>query len=133
MAFMPWNWLPVKFVYRSLHKAFLHNINNRTNIRPLHLANEIRRLTAATHYESADFPPNRRPSTENISEYQISTLKSCAPLPTFGFVSQWLSESGSPSDLDPLLRHPANPSTHHGMKAVFIMRKRTPRGRNMMR
>ncbi|KAL9594136.1 MAG: hypothetical protein Q9219_007199 [cf. Caloplaca sp. 3 TL-2023] len=107
MAFMPWNPSLVAQVSSTASTGFLQPIANRINIRPPALANEIRRLTLSS-------PTNTDPESPSLlarahsaaSHHPTPTLEPRSPpLPTFGFVAQWLSELSNPSKLTPLLRH----------------------------
>ncbi|KAL8707159.1 MAG: hypothetical protein Q9220_007771 [cf. Caloplaca sp. 1 TL-2023] len=115
MAYMPWNYAQIKSMYHSISKGFLQRIDDRINIRQPLLANEIRRV-AAERKEDADSPAVLEQARRNVKE-GATMQTSRSPLPTFGFVAQWLSEVGGPADLDPLLRHAdqfLRPSWHKG-------------------
>ncbi|KAL8951149.1 MAG: hypothetical protein Q9222_002856 [Ikaeria aurantiellina] len=115
MAFMPWNYAQIQSMYHSVSKGYLQRVDDRINIRPPLFANEIRRVAKASK-EDADSPSLLEQARKNV-EQAPPTQTSRAPLPTFGFVAQWLSEVGGPTDLDPLLRHAdqfLHPSWHKG-------------------
>lgn len=101
MAFMPWNYDLVKKVSSTAKIGFLEHLSDRTNIRPPEIANEIRRIASSgVDPESPTVVEEARKTAETQPRIEANS-----PLPTFGFLAQWLSEVEGPSELHPLLRH----------------------------
>lgn len=98
---MPWNFDLVQKVSSGAKIGFLEHLNDRTNIRSPEVANEIRRI-ASTGVDPES--PTVIEEARKAAETQPRS-DSNSPLPTFGFIAQWLSEVEGPSELDPLLRH----------------------------
>ncbi|KAL8837436.1 MAG: hypothetical protein Q9170_002520 [Blastenia crenularia] len=123
MAFMPWNPEVVKKVSSTAGTGFLQRIGDRTNIRPPGLANEIRRIANATSggAESPAIIEQAREATKNQPP-----IESKSPLPTFGFIAQWLSEVEGPSQLDPLLRHADQYLNPTWIKGGLYYRRQSP-------
>lgn len=114
MAFMPWNYDMVQRLYPSIGDGFIHRMDDRFNVNPPAVANEIRRIVRA---ENAD--PNSDSTVSRAREATKDAKGSWIPYlsPVFGYLSQWLSEIGGPDDLNKLLRHAdtyLNPSWSNG-------------------
>ncbi len=99
---MPWNPTLVATVSSTAPIGFLQPLPTRTNIRPPSLALAIRRLAAST-YQPPESPAVL--AAAHIASAGLPPSTARHPLPTFGFVAQWLSGIPGPSELDPLLRH----------------------------
>jgi len=114
MAFMPWNYEMTEPLYPSIANGFLEKIDDRTNIRPSPIAHAIRGIVAKEGGNHDD-PSVIARARENVKEQDIAKKRFDAP--TFGHVALWVSEYGSTSDTDSLLRHAdayLNPSWREG-------------------
>ena len=115
MGYMPWNYAQVKSLYPTIGVGFLQPTpDNRLNIRPPELANAIRDISFAQNLDpespsvlsQAHAAISDQPSSTSQKEFKKAPMqRSRVPLPTFGFVAQWLSEVAGPPALEPLLRH----------------------------
>ena len=115
---MPWNYSQIQSLYPGIGIGHLqHTPDNRINIRPSPLASEIHRLALVSPVTDPEDPGLLAQAARNIQAHQKDENPSRVPLPTFGFVAQWLSEIAGPSALEPLLRHAdqyLNPTWHKG-------------------
>ena len=114
LAFMPWKYSQNEALYPSIANGFLEKVDGRTNIRPRTVAHAIRRIVAAEG-GSHDDPSVVERARESVKDQPPSTNRFFAPV--FGHLSYWVSEYGSPADLDSLLRHADtyfNPSWYRG-------------------
>jgi hypothetical protein len=102
MAFMPWNYDLVKSMYHTAGVGYLQRIENRVNLNPQVVAHKIRELVQT---EGADpHSPSTRATAMEACNGQKPYQKPYMS-PTFGYVSQWLSEVGTPEDIAGILRH----------------------------
>lgn len=111
---MAWNPTLVATVSATAGTGFLQPLPTRTNIRPPSLATAIRRLASSSNLDPES--PNVL-AAAHVAAAGLPPSTSRHPLPTIGFVAQWLSEVPGPSALDPLLRHAdefLKPSWHLG-------------------
>ena len=99
---MPWNYKQTEPLYPSIANGFLEKKDGRTNIRPRTVAHAIRRIVAAEG-GSHDDPAIIERARESVKDQAPSTNRFYAPV--FAHVAYWVSEFGSQSDLDSLLRH----------------------------
>lgn len=114
MAFMSWNFDVVKSVYEATGRGFLHRVDDRINVHPMFVAHNIRKMVAE---EGAD--PQSPEVVAKAREQAAGKPSShmAYQSPTFGYVSQWISEVGSKEDLAALLRHAdrfLRPTWEHG-------------------
>lgn len=111
---MPWNYKQTEPLYPSIANGFLEKVDGRTNIRPRTVAHAIRRIVA-DEGGSHDDPSVIVRACESVKDQPPSTNRFYAPV--FAHVAYWVSEYGSPDDLESLLRHADTffrPSWHKG-------------------
>ncbi|KAJ5120467.1 uncharacterized protein N7515_009855 [Penicillium bovifimosum] len=114
MAFMPWNYDLIQSLYPAIGSGFLYRTDDRININPPAVANEIRRIvkTENADPDSPSVLSRAREITNGVNDRRLPYLS-----PVFGYVAQWLSEIAGPEDLSKLLRHAdayLTPSWSHG-------------------
>jgi hypothetical protein len=104
MAFMPWNHPLIKSKYPSVGSGYLHHLSNphRINVHAPSVTTALKHLAAT---ESLD--PDAAPTIARARVMTAGARLSMKPYlsPTFGFISQWLSEVPPREDLSALLRH----------------------------
>ncbi|KAJ5555594.1 hypothetical protein N7535_008029 [Penicillium sp. DV-2018c] len=102
MAFMPWNYDLIQSLYPSAGYGFLYQIDDRININPPPVANEIRRIVKTENADpnSPSVLSRARETTKGASYRRFPYLS-----PAFGYIAQWLSEIAGPEELGKLLRH----------------------------
>ena len=113
-AFMPWNYDYTTSQYPSAADGFLEKIGDRTNLRPPVLAHAIRAIVKEEGGRHDD-PSVIARAQDRVKGKKLTSKRFGAP--TFGHVALWISEYGSPSDLESLLRHAdtyMNPSWSEG-------------------
>jgi hypothetical protein len=114
MAFMPWNYDMIKSMYPSAGAGFIYRVDNRINLHPPVVSAAIREMVKK---EGSD--ANSKDVIEKAREITAGKRQSMKPYlsPTFGYISQWLSEVAGSADLDALLLHAdtyLNPSWSDG-------------------
>nr|POE49099.1 hypothetical protein CFP56_32249 [Quercus suber] len=97
-----WNSSWVKDNFEKQSAGYITTINGETRIQAPTAANEIRRLVSEEGWPANDA------STLNESRKRVQNTASHESIfqqPLFGYVTEWLSESGKEQELSSLLRH----------------------------
>jgi Linalool dehydratase/isomerase len=102
MAFMPWNYDKIQSMYPSTGNGYLQKIDGRINLLSPAVTTALREIIAKEggDYNDPDIIERARKMTAGAPPSKKPYMS-----PTFGYISQWLSEVAGPEDLDLLLSH----------------------------
>jgi hypothetical protein len=102
MAFMPWNYDKIQSMYPSTGNGYLQKIDGRINVLSPVVTIALREIIAKEggDYNDINIIARARKMTAGAPPSKKPYMS-----PTFGYISQWLSEVAGPKDLGLLLSH----------------------------